>query len=93
MPGHYLHSGHLPEATFENWASDFLQLGAYVLPTIGLRPEGSPESKKITSEEDVARTAAVEGGPAQEGAGNGARGISMVNVLPCPSALTADSVP
>jgi hypothetical protein len=41
----YLGSGHLLEATFENWESEFLQMGIYVVLTIGLRQRGSPESK------------------------------------------------
>jgi hypothetical protein len=49
----YLHSGHLLEATFENWESEFLQMGIYVVLTIGLRQRGSPESKKLTGDEDV----------------------------------------
>lgn len=49
----YLGSGHLLEATFENWESEFLQMGVYVVLTIGLRQKGSPESKKLTGEEDV----------------------------------------
>ncbi|MGI4870396.1 MAG: DUF6766 family protein [Janthinobacterium lividum] len=51
--GQYLHSGHLLEATFENWESEFLQMGVYVVLTIGLRQKGSPESKKLEGEEDV----------------------------------------
>ncbi|RZK17602.1 MAG: hypothetical protein EOO56_17645 [Hymenobacter sp.] len=51
--GQYLHSGHLLEATFENWESEFLQMGVYVVLTIWLRQKGSPESKKLTGEEDV----------------------------------------
>jgi hypothetical protein len=51
--GQYLHSGHLLEATFENWESEFLQMGVYVVLTIWLRQKGSPESKKLDGEEDV----------------------------------------
>lgn len=51
--GQYLHSGHLLEATFENWESEFLQMGVYVVLTIWLRQKGSPESKKLAGEEDV----------------------------------------
>jgi hypothetical protein len=49
----YLHSGHLLEATFENWESEFLQMGVYVVLTIWLRQKGSPESKKLDEPEDV----------------------------------------
>ncbi len=51
--GQYLHSGHLLEATFENWESEFLQMGVYVVLTMWLRQKGSPESKKLEGEEDV----------------------------------------
>lgn len=51
--GEYLHSGHLLEATFENWESEFLQMGVYVVLTIWLRQKGSPESKKLDEKEDV----------------------------------------
>ena len=49
----YLSSGHLLEATFENWESEFLQMGLYVVLTIGLRQKGSPESKKLVGDEEV----------------------------------------
>lgn len=51
--GQYLHSGHLLEATFENWESEFLQMGVYVVLTVWLRQKGSPESKKLDEPEDV----------------------------------------
>jgi quinol-cytochrome oxidoreductase complex cytochrome b subunit len=41
----YLTSGAFVEATFENWESEFLQMGAYVLLTAFLIQKGSPESK------------------------------------------------
>ena len=43
--GGYLFSSHFVEATFENWESEFLQMGGYVLLTVWLRQAGSPESK------------------------------------------------
>ena len=43
--GQYLTSGAFVEATFENWESEFLQLGAYVLLTALLIQKGSPESR------------------------------------------------
>ncbi|MEV4758804.1 DUF6766 family protein [Micromonospora sp. NPDC049559] len=42
---HYLGTGHFVEATFENWESEFLQMGAYVLLTVYLVQRGSAESK------------------------------------------------
>lgn len=44
--GRYLASGHFIEATFENWESEFLQMGLFVVMTIFLRQQGSSESKK-----------------------------------------------
>jgi len=41
----YLGSGHFIEATFENWESEFLQMGAYVFLTAFLFQRGSAESK------------------------------------------------
>jgi hypothetical protein len=39
------------EATFENWESEFLQMGAYVVLTALLIQKGSPESKKPDGDE------------------------------------------
>lgn len=43
----YLESGHFIEAVFENWESEFLQMGVYVLLTVFLKQKGSPESNKL----------------------------------------------
>ena len=43
---HYLTTGQFAEATFENWESEFLQMGAFVLLTIFLLQRGSSESKQ-----------------------------------------------
>jgi hypothetical protein len=51
----YLTTGHFGEAVFENWESEFLQMGTFVLLTVGLRQKGSPESKVLEGEEDVDR--------------------------------------
>ena len=48
--GEYLTSGAFVEATFENWESEFLQMGAYVVLTALLIQKGSPESKKPEGE-------------------------------------------
>lgn len=53
---YYLTSGHFVQATFENWESEFLQMGMYVLLTISLRQKGSSESKQIEGKEEVDRT-------------------------------------
>jgi len=42
----YFTTGHFMEALFENWESEFLQMGAFVLLTIFLIQKGSSESKK-----------------------------------------------
>jgi hypothetical protein len=49
----YLRTGHFVEATFENWESEYLQMGAYVLFTIFLFQRGSSESKDPDKEEPV----------------------------------------
>ncbi|MBA3768325.1 MAG: hypothetical protein H0W99_15370 [Acidobacteria bacterium] len=51
--GDYLGSGHFVEAIFENWESEFLQMGLYVLLTAFLYQKGSPESKKLDEKELV----------------------------------------
>jgi hypothetical protein len=60
----YLGTGHFKESVFENWESEFLQMGAFVLLTVWLRQKGSPESKKLEGEEDVDN----EPNPQREGA-------------------------
>ncbi len=49
----YLSSGHFIEATFENWESEYLQMGAYVLFTVFLFQRGSSESKDPDKDEPV----------------------------------------
>ncbi|GAA1763427.1 DUF6766 family protein [Luedemannella helvata] len=44
---HYLGTGHFGEALFENWESEFLQMGSYVLLTAYLVQRGSAESKPV----------------------------------------------
>lgn len=51
----YLRSGDFLEATAENWESEFLQMGSYVLFTCFLFQRGSSESKKIGEPEAVDR--------------------------------------
>lgn len=53
--GQYLTSGHFIEATFENWESEFLQMGAYVVLTVWLVQKGSSESKKLHGKEETDR--------------------------------------
>ncbi len=57
----YLGTGHFIEAVFENWESEFLQMGAYVLLTAYLFQKGSAESRdpdEQGEEEDDPDTAA-----------------------------------
>jgi hypothetical protein len=43
----YLTSGHFIEALFENWESEFLQMGIFVVLSVKLRQKGSAESKPL----------------------------------------------
>ncbi len=43
----YLLTGHFKESVFENWESEFLQMGGFVVLTVFLRQKGSPESKPV----------------------------------------------
>jgi hypothetical protein len=56
-PGYvaYLASPHFVEATSENWESEFLQMGMFVLFTVWLHQKGAAESKKIGQKEAVDR--------------------------------------
>ena len=45
----YLSTGDFIEATFENWESEFLQMGMYVVLTAFLYQKGSSESKPLDS--------------------------------------------
>ena len=51
----YLTTGHFIEATFENWESEFLQMGLFVWFTVFLRQKGSSESKVLEGKEEVDR--------------------------------------
>ncbi|MGR4875880.1 DUF6766 family protein [Pseudoxanthomonas sp. LARHCG66] len=56
----YLRSGHFISATFENWESEFLQMGMYVLLTVSLRQRGSAESRPLDPAEEEER---IDAGP------------------------------
>ncbi|UFH52183.1 DUF6766 family protein [Spirosoma sp. KNUC1025] len=60
----YLTSGHCIEAVFENWESEFLQMGLYVILTVSLYQKGSSESKSLSEPEEVDR----EPSPMRKGA-------------------------
>jgi hypothetical protein len=47
----YLGSGDFIESVFENWESEFLQMGSYVFLTAYLVQKGSAESKKLHGKE------------------------------------------
>jgi len=49
----YLGTPNFGEAVFENWESEFLQMGAYVLLTVMLIERGSSESKDPDKDEAV----------------------------------------
>ena len=51
----YLTSGHFLQSTFENFESEFLQMGIFVWFTIFLRQKGSSESKSCDEPEEVDR--------------------------------------
>ena len=61
----YLRSGHFIEAVFENWESEFLQMGAYVFLTVFLFQKGSPESKDPDAPEESEEEGADVSSPAQ----------------------------
>lgn len=48
----YIASGDFWSATFENWESEFLQMGVYVLLTVWLRQKGSAESRPLDESEE-----------------------------------------
>jgi hypothetical protein len=50
--GQYLLSGHFWQATGENWESEFLQMGFYVILTSCLYQKGSAESKDPDAQEE-----------------------------------------
>jgi hypothetical protein len=51
----YLRTGHFIQATFENWESEFFQMGLFIWFTVFLKQKGSSESKKIGIREEVDR--------------------------------------
>jgi hypothetical protein len=49
----YLVTGDFVESVFENWESEFLQMGVYVLLTAFLHQKGSAESKSLDDDDAV----------------------------------------
>jgi hypothetical protein len=56
----YVGSEHFLSALFENWESEFLQMGMYVLLTVSLRQRGSAESRPMPGEREDER---IDRGP------------------------------
>jgi hypothetical protein len=52
--GDYLTSGHFLEALFENWESEFLQMGLFVWMSVRLVQKGSAESNPLDEEPESA---------------------------------------
>jgi len=61
--GKYLQSGEFMEVTFENWESEFLQMGAFVVLAAVLKQKGSGESKKVYGENEVDKDPRKEARP------------------------------
>ena len=53
--GEYLTSGHFFQSTFENWESEFLQMGLFLILSVFLYQKGSSESKDPDKAEEVDR--------------------------------------
>jgi hypothetical protein len=49
----YLGGADFWSATFENWESEFLQMGVYVLLTVWLRQKGSAESRPMEESDEI----------------------------------------
>lgn len=64
---HYLRSSAFASSLFENWESEFLQMGLFVVLTVGLRQRGSSESKPMEDESPVARELATAPWPVRQG--------------------------
>lgn len=57
----YVTGSHFLEATFENWESEFFQMGVYVFLTVHLFQKGSSESKDPDKLEEVDRDPRLAG--------------------------------
>ena len=64
----YLATGHFVSATFENWESEFLQMGLYIVLTVKLFQAGSAESRPLPGEKEPSTVkAGREPWPVQRG--------------------------
>jgi uncharacterized protein (TIGR02611 family) len=59
----YVFSAHCVEATFENWESEFLQMGALVLLTVWLRQKGAADSRSVDSKGPTNESVPRQGSP------------------------------
>ena len=64
----YIGSGEFLSSLFENWESEFLQMGLFVLLTVWLRQEGSSESRALAPADEPVRDQA-DREQQQQGAG------------------------
>jgi hypothetical protein len=53
--GEYVRSADFVSVTFENWESEFLQMGVYILLSVWLRQKGSAESRPMDPSEETAK--------------------------------------
>jgi hypothetical protein len=65
--GQYLGSAEFGEAVFENWESEFLQMGLYVILTAMLFQRGSSESRDPDEVDEPSRARADSPGPVKRG--------------------------
>ena len=65
----YVASGPFQSSLFENWESEFLQMGLFVVLTVSLRQKGSSESRKMdpAEEEKKRYPAAAQPWPVRRG--------------------------
>ena len=59
----YLASGEFQSSVFENWESEFLQMGLFVLLTVPLRQRGSSESRKLDPAQEAQKTQPAKARP------------------------------
>src|SRR5688572_30422023 len=52
----YVEGGAFQSTMFENWESEFLQMGLFVLLTVSLRQKGSSESRKMNPKDEPRKT-------------------------------------
>ena len=82
MLSQYLGSGDFLGATFENWESEFLQMGSFLPLTIWLQRKSSSQSKELYEEEKVTQepdsTKPDVPGPVKRGGSFSRRGSVLI---------------